>query len=130
MLYGVLIELTYFGIHLAAWNFTFPTRTERLLWRVASVQLLGVLLFYLAIITIGTYFYKDIARILFGKESNSMLGVASLAPRWLLLVAYYPVIIAYGSARTYILLEAFVNLRGLPLSAYTSVNWADFIPHV
>jgi len=130
MLYGVLIELTYFGIHLAAWNFTFPTRTERLLWRVASLQLLGVLLFYLAVITIGTYFYKDIARILFGKESNSMLGVASLAPQWLLLVAYYPVIIAYGSARTYILLEAFVNLRALPLSAYTSVNWADFIPHV
>lgn len=130
MLYGVLVELTYFGIHLAAWNFTFPSRTERILWRVASLQLLGVLLFYLAVVTIGTFFYKDIARMVFGKESNSMLGLSSLAPRWLLLVAYYPVIIAYGSARTYILLEAFVNLRALPLSVYTSVNWAGFIPHV
>ena len=130
MLYGVLVELIYFGIHPAAWNFTFPTRTERILWRVAGLQLLVVLLFYLAIITIGTYFYRDIARFLFGKESNSMLGVASLSPRWLLLVAYYPVIIAYGSARTYILLEAFVSLRASPLSVYTSVDWADFIPHV
>lgn len=59
-----------------------------------------------------------------------MTGVASLSPRWLLLVAYHPIIIAYGSARTYILLEAFVSLRALPLSVYTSVDWADFIPHV
>ena len=130
MLYGVFIELAYFGIHLAAWNFTFPTKTERILWRVASLQLLGVLLFYLVIIIIGTYFYRDIAKILFGRESNSMLGVAALSPRWLLLVAYYPVIIAYGSARTYIVLEPFVNLRALPLSVYTTVNWADFVPHV
>ena len=130
MLYGVLVELIYFGIHLAAWNFTFPTRTEQILWRVASLQLLGVLLFYLLIITLGTYFYREIARILFGGVSNSMLGVAALAPKWLLFVAYYPVIIAYGSARTYVLLEAFVSLRAFPLSVYASIDWADFIPHL
>ena len=130
MSYGVLIELIYFGIHLAAWNFTFPTLGERILWRIASLQLLGVLLFYLVCISIGTFFYKDIARVLFGKESDSMLGLASLAPRWLFFVSYYPVIIAYGSARTYILLEPFANLRALPLSVYTTVNWAGFIPHV
>ena len=130
MLYGVLLEMIYFGIHLAGWNFTFPTQTERILWRVASLQLLGVLLFYLVIITIGTYFYAQIARILFDKEATTMLDVARCAPRWLLLVAYYPVIAAYAIPRTYILLEAFVSLRALPLGAYTSVNWTDFIPHV
>ena len=130
MVYGIVLEVVYFGIHLAGWNFTFPTVTERILWRVASLQLLGLLLFYLIIITIGTYYYKIIARALFGKEVTSMLGVAHVCPRWLLLVAYYPVIIAYGTARTYILIEAFVNLRALPLNVYTSVKWADFIPHV
>ena len=130
MLYGIAFELVYFGIHLAGWNFTFPTSTERTLWRVASLQLLGVLLFYLAIITIFTYYYNNIARAMFGKSVTSMLGIAHICPRWLIIVAYYPVIIAYGTARTYILVEAFVSLRALPLGAYTSVDWADFIPHV
>ena len=121
--------MIYFGIHLTGWNFTFPTQTERILWRVASLQLLGVLLFYLIIIAIGTYFYKQIAHILFDKEVSTMLDVARCSPRWLLLVAYYPVIAAYGIPRTYILFEAFINLRALPLGAYTSVNWTNFIPH-
>lgn len=130
MLYGVLLEMIYFGIHLAGWNLTFPTQTERILWRVASLQLLGVLLFYLIVITIGTYFYAQIARMLFDKEATIMLDVARCAPRWLLLVAYYPVIAAYGIPRMYILLEAFVSLRALPLGAYASVSWTDFIPHI
>ena len=130
MLYGILLEMIYFGIHLAGWNLTFPTQTERILWRIASLQLLGVLLFYLIIITIGTYFYVQIARILFDKDVTSMLGVAYCSPRWLLLLVYYPVITAYGIPRIYILAEPFVSLRALPLGAYTSVSWADFIPHV
>ena len=130
MLYGVFLEVTYFGIHLAGWNFTFPTQIERLLWRIASLQLLGVLLFYLIFVTIGAFFYAQIARALFSKEATSMLDMTHCFPRWLLLVCYYPIIVAYGLPRTYILLEAFVNLRALPLSAYTDVDWLNFIPHV
>ena len=130
MLYGVLIELIYFGIHLAGWNFLFPTRIERLLWRVASLQLLGVLVFYLVIITIGTYYHAAIARVLFDKEVTSLLSVAYCSPRWLLLLAYYPVIAAYAVPRTYILLEGFINLRALPVGVYVNIDWSNFVPHL
>lgn len=130
LLYRVFLEVTHFGIHLAGWNFTSPTQIERLLWRIASLQLLGVLLFYLIFITIGTFFYAQIARALFSKEATSMLDMAHCSPRWLLLVCYDPVIVAYRLPQIYILLEAFVNLRALPLCTYTDVNRSNFIPHV
>ena len=129
MFYGVFIEVVYFGIHLAAWNFAFPTPTEQLLWRIASIQLLGVLIFYLVVITIGTYFYAPTARILFHKEATSMLGVARCAPRWVLFAAFIPVILAYGVPRSYQLVEVFVSLRALPLDSYKVVRWTDFLPH-
>ncbi|RMZ79788.1 hypothetical protein DV738_g3191, partial [Chaetothyriales sp. CBS 135597] len=33
----VLISLCYFAVFIAAWNFNFPSKTERLLWRIASI---------------------------------------------------------------------------------------------
>ena len=46
--------------------------------------------------------------------------------------AIFPVyfaVIAYCSARAYILLEDFVILRALPPSAFESVSWTGLIPH-
>jgi hypothetical protein len=33
----VVVSLGYFGIFLAGWNFSFPTRIESIMWRVATV---------------------------------------------------------------------------------------------
>ncbi|KAJ5084629.1 hypothetical protein NUU61_009208 [Penicillium alfredii] len=38
--------------------------------------------------------------------------------------------VVYCHARTYIFLEDILELRSLPASAYSTVNWIDFAPHV
>lgn len=36
-LVGIVVALIYCGIHLAAWNFPFPTAAERKAWRICSL---------------------------------------------------------------------------------------------
>ena len=36
----------------------------------------------------------------------------------------------YCNARTYIFIADIIELRSLPASAYQTVNWTDFIPHI
>ena len=128
--YTTLINVAYFGIHLAGWNFVYPSKIEQILWRISSLTLLGLLIFYLIAVALGTMLASWIARTFFkNDEETTILGVAGLLPRWLAVVVHGPVIAAYGLARCYILVEGFVNLRALPVTAYATVDWSNFIPH-
>ena len=63
-------------------------------------------------------------------EATTISGVASLLPRWAAVMVHSPVFVIYGLARAYIIVEGFVALRALPMSAFASVSWSDFIPHL
>lgn len=131
IVYGHLFTLAYFGIHLAGWHFTFPTPTEKILWRTSSLILLGLLIFYLLATAFGTVMAGRLARGLFNNhEATTILGVASLLPRWIAVLLHLPVFFVYGLARSYIIIEGFVSLRALPKTAFESVNWSNFVPHV
>ena len=130
IVYGNLFTTAYFGIHLAGWNFTFPTRAEQILWRVSSLTLLGLLIFYLFAIAFGTVMASRLARWLFNNnDATTILGVANLLPRWVAIMVHSPVVVIYALARSYIIVEGFSALRALPMSAYASVNWSNFVPH-
>lgn len=129
--YGNIFTIAYFGIHLAGWNFTFPTRAEQILWHVSSLTLFGLLIFYLFAVAFGTVMAARLARWLFNnRDATTILGVASLLPRWLAVLIHSPIFVIYGLARGYIIVEGFFALRALPLSAFDSVNWSNFVPHL
>ena len=125
VLYAFLFMVLYFGVHLAAWPFHFPTRIESLLWRVSAITLACIAVIYELACCPGNYFCE---RIVPGRPKYA-IDMAKVLPRWILQCFMWPLIVAYFCARTYIVVEGFVSLRALPASAFESVNWWNFVPH-
>lgn len=151
-----VFQLTYAGIHLCAWNFHFPTGTERLLWRIAALYILSSILLYWVIdlcskqvvascpadepYTKMENIFKPAMRssrltarikALFSELRNNTPGddPAMAIP----LRALMPVTTlgaGYCIARAYIVLESWLSLRNLDPSAYKTVDWTLFLPHV
>lgn len=103
-----LLLFAFAACHLIGWNFAFPTWSEQLLWRAASVLCIAIPIF---IVVSG--WVTD------GRGLGSLQGyVLGLG------------MIAYALIRTYLLVEAFVGLRSVPADVYRTVNWAAYIPHI
>jgi hypothetical protein len=106
MTFGAVL---FCGIHVAAWNFTFPTRTEAIFWRCASIYATAFMPTIIVLGLIGHFlgFVQDIV-------NKAILPLGS---------------ILYLVARLFLLVEVFRTLCFLPHRAYLS-TWATNIPHV
>ncbi|KAE8450672.1 hypothetical protein EG329_006017 [Mollisiaceae sp. DMI_Dod_QoI] len=100
-LLGILLS----AVHLAAWNWAFPSHAELWLWRVASLVLLTTCMAFLALKSMGM--------------SDSQEDVAVLV-----------FLLAYSVSRGTILVQIFLCFRSMPESVYREVVWTQFIPHV
>ena len=115
---GMVLGSVLFGaIHLAAWNFRFPTQTDRILWLVAAVA---------STVIFPAYFVLDIALLwctehilsMAAKLSDSFTDYASMFTTDL-----------YILARIILIVEMFRCLFYLPPDAYTT-TWASNFPHI
>lgn len=126
------------GIHCAAWNFAFPSDAERLAWRIASCIMLGsipITWFLTRIVLIileghvsdtvryGTEEKVEVQILLFWNHDKR---IAIRGLEWIQITGA----IVYACARLYLLFESFFSLRALPVSAYDTVKWSNFFPHV
>ena len=132
-----LLSFLYGGIHLTSWNGHFPSSVEEIMWRIAgSIVASGGCIIYLLTrisdwaintdtngmkiaqhITWRIWKFSDVLKQ--GKRARTIAGL--LLRMWILL---------YCIARVYIITEAFISLRSLPLGSYSTVNWVNFLPHV
>ncbi|KAL8901347.1 MAG: hypothetical protein Q9207_005242 [Kuettlingeria erythrocarpa] len=136
--------LVYAAIHLAGWNFAFPTKLEQVLWRVSSMFLFGnTALFWICETTSSWYrngrwqrlFYRafdpskmeDIEKARLEKQDQRIRKELPL--KWEFW-SIFPLAVTYGAARGYLIVEVFLGLRSLQPSAYVNVNWSAIIPHV
>jgi hypothetical protein len=170
------LPTVYGFVHRAA-NFEFPTKAEKIMWRVACILVIGgipvsfVVLVILGItLTVLQYLWKwaplpgkwaNILSVLFEIPLRDPAPLNSPiwnpTPRkfchrllrlvgWITLYSIYFGVIGsilcsafffvvllpalYFSARIFIIIEAFISVRRLPLGVFITVAWADYIPHL
>jgi hypothetical protein len=75
------------GIHVAAWNFTFPTRTEAIFWRCASIYATAFMPIFLVLVVMGNVleFLTDIIT----KAVVPLVSILYLVARLFLLVEVF-----------------------------------------
>lgn len=109
---GFMIAGLIFGsLHCAAWNFTFPTHTEQLLWRICSIITAGTLPLYYGVLLLDIHLaWSRIQR---------------------LPLALVEIILALGYllARIFHMVEVFRSLFFLPPPAFIT-TWSAQVPHV
>lgn len=118
------VSIVYGGVHAAAWNDSFPSEVEAWLWRCSSIYAAFCGLIWLSINMIA-----HISRPL----NNYWDEVLAFRVRWinyLVLGALCFICgVTYILARVFLVVEAFISLRQLPLAAYQTPNWTQLIPH-
>lgn len=113
----VLCPAIFGAIHIASWNVRLLSNVEQWLWRASTLYcctagLISVLGFFLL--------YACLDRSWVGQE------IVALVEKPMLVVI--PSI--YIIVRLFMIVEVFLSLRALPASAYESVQWSSFVPHI
>ncbi|KAF9008039.1 hypothetical protein BDQ17DRAFT_1323936 [Cyathus striatus] len=118
-----IIFTSIFGlVHIFAWNSDFPSTIEVTLWRISSVVVSTCPVIVLVILTI-TFIMNRLNRKFLG-GIHWYLFVSALFIMGVALPLFY------GAARYYLLVEAFIAFKSLPPSAFETVAWLNFLPHI
>ena len=121
-------SLVHGGVHIACWNYPFPTLAERYLWRCASTILLGILFFWGIVEVLMVKPGLDFSVTLLGiwektAKSNSLIRRWGMDAPATLCACYYIM------ARSILIFQAFFTLRDMPCSVYEEAGWTNYIPH-
>jgi hypothetical protein len=131
---ALFLSLTYAACHFSAWNSHFPTLTERSLWRGSCIVIaagIPLVTFNAGVFGIIDHYVTEENRHKY--FDNRTLFIAKLLYVFNILVIFLiiaPMSLLYAAARSFIVLEAFISVRNLPLGAYDSINWIEYLPHV
>ena len=99
----------YGGIHASAWNSTFPTMTEEMIWRVATCVMTAIAMVFLI--------------------CGMVLFLGAEDKLWVVAVQNTGIAI-YVLVRSMLVVESISSLRELPLGAFATVSWVNEIPHI
>ncbi|KUJ21324.1 uncharacterized protein LY89DRAFT_553621, partial [Mollisia scopiformis] len=122
--FGALVGGTVFGgLHCLAWNFHFPTETERLVWRICSVMTSCLPLLFLFPVAL---WMKLNPAALPGYERERASSTAKFLVGALILVLFVG---PYILARLFLMVEIFRSLCFLPSEAFFE-TWSGNFPHL
>jgi hypothetical protein len=124
-----LVGLVYGGLHLTAWNNTFPTAAEQTFWKVAAT--VTATAWSVFVVSLWLSVLLDL-NIIVETEAESkkrkrfVRRVFSSACGVFFGVGVVPVLLA----RLYLLGEAFASVRLLPKGSYELLRWSEAWPHI
>ena len=115
-----VLSLAFGAVYVAGWNIKFPTHTEQMVWRICTVILFSLVVAFW-VVDAGVELHQR-------KKMVSRTEKVALTP--VKMALYVLIVMVYVTIRIYILIEPFVCLRSLPATAFQTVNWLSFIPHI
>lgn len=120
-----LANLCYGAFHLAAWNDHFPSAAEKWLWRVSASYIAfcgGFWIILNSAVSRWTRLNTFWERWMDGEKSlfqSLTLGTTVIICG-----------LSLTLARLYVVVEAFLSIRQLPIEAYQTPQWTDVFPHL
>jgi hypothetical protein len=123
-------------MHLIGWNFSFVTLAEKLLWRVCSTTILITTVLFWVVDRFDAWRRHGLwgfwLRRLIRRKGENVPPPTRPEYRvsWIEFAINLLLMVSYTLSRIYLMVEVFVGLRALPETAFQSVNWANFIPHL
>jgi len=119
------LSAAFGGIHCSGWDYLFPSSTEQILWRVASlaVTILPTIAFPLGQIVLYPPPFQPPSANLTANQSYKPLRLFGGVV--VILLAF-----GYAAARVMLLGLALSLLRHLPQTAFVDINWTVFYPHM
>ncbi|KAI3323706.1 hypothetical protein HD806DRAFT_522284 [Xylariaceae sp. AK1471] len=112
----IALPAAYGGFHLAAWNHHFPSKVEMWLWRISGLLVATIPTIY----SIWDGSYSGIGDAF--KENG-----ASETPE---LLVFCLLFLVYVPARSFLVIEAFMSVRQMPIGVFVTVDWSNYIPHL
>lgn len=155
LLFIVAIGMMNGALHTWAWNYDFPTETEKVLYRISCI-----LSIFITVATCGLFFenglewhvvnlfYQQRFKSPGGKSRVKSFWYAVMAGvgdeehhkglarffsrpfKWLWFSLFAVLFFVYYAAMGFITLETVLSVRALPKGSYKTVEWAEMFPHV
>lgn len=115
------------SVHIIAWNFSFPSTAETIIWRVASTAatVMPALLLIPLLLTVKG---GPVARLFEFFKSKWGTNIKEGSTREIGGPEYIGIAL-YGSMRIYLLIALFITFRSQPPETHAAVNWSRYIPH-
>ncbi|KAL8704170.1 MAG: hypothetical protein Q9201_002668 [Fulgogasparrea decipioides] len=126
---ALVICMFYGAAHCTAWNFNFPTPTERLLWRISCVDTVAGVISLLALFSLSVWLNEHEARSLIKAFFTQESGITSWLYRLIITIGVLNIPL-FTLSRIFIIVETFISLRHVHKGVYRTVDWTDYIPHI
>ncbi|KZP14052.1 hypothetical protein FIBSPDRAFT_921454 [Athelia psychrophila] len=110
------VAMVFGAVHCAAWSFAFPSLEQQKMWRVCAIAIAAIPLPMAVAFAVFNPFHASY-------RTSGFSDYAQVTCMALGALLYIP-------ARMILLVLSFTTLRQLPLSAYQTVQWTTWIPHV
>lgn len=131
---GFLLSGALYGsIHMFAWNGPFHTEVELLLWRIASLALMGTTATVIVAVILGIFvtgILEFLDEALGGPKYPFVLELVGALFVYFLFIPVTAGLVLYLLARIYLVVEGFVNLPYVPEGVYLQPSWAQYFPHI
>ncbi|KAG9240113.1 hypothetical protein BJ878DRAFT_585146 [Calycina marina] len=118
-------SMAYGGLHIAACNDYFPSTVEAWMWRSSSICITASAFVWLVINLLAhlskslNAYWDRVLELQANRTSYIILGSLCFICG-----------AAYLTARISLVVEAFISIRKLPITAYGTPKWTQYIPHL